>query len=84
MPGACDRIACMKRNALILLAVGLALAGCLSSATPSADTASVRLAKLYGRTGKPDEAKRIFDEIRADYPNAVAHRGGPLAAWLPK
>lgn len=42
------------------------------------------LAKLYERTGKPDEAKRLFDEIRTDYPNAVTHRGGPFAAWLPK
>ena len=41
------------------------------------------LAKLYERTGKPDEAKRLFDEIRTDYPNAVTHRGGPFAAWLP-
>lgn len=164
----------MKLNSLILLAMGLALAGCLSSTSPSTDATSVRdapkpqvekrtesvmpevenarkaarerfaadaavfdratrreierlyrkvsrsdgaaealktlmekypkanrtgcavmyaaqvapyarwyLAKLYERTGKPDEAKRLFDEIRTDYPNAVTHRGGPFAAWLP-
>ncbi len=42
------------------------------------------LAKLYERTGKPDEAKRLFDEIRTDYPNAVTHRGSSFSAWLPK
>lgn len=41
--------------------------------------------RLYRKvSSRSNEAKRLFDEIRTDYPNAVTHRGGPFAAWLPK
>ena len=42
------------------------------------------LAKLYAKTGKADEAKKLFDEIRAQYPEAVTHRGGKFSEYLPK
>lgn len=42
------------------------------------------LAKLYAKTGRADEAQRLFDEIRTDYPDAVTHQGALFATLLPK
>jgi PEGA domain/HEAT repeats len=42
------------------------------------------LGHVYLDSGKPDLAKKLFDEIRKDYPDAVNHSGSSLVAQLPK
>ena len=37
------------------------------------------LSGLYSREGKKDEAKKLLDEIKAKYPDAVTHRGKKFA-----
>ncbi|MDR2849232.1 MAG: tetratricopeptide repeat protein [Verrucomicrobiota bacterium] len=41
------------------------------------------LGSHYKEIGKDKEAKALFDEIRKDYPDAVNHKGKPLAELLP-
>jgi TolA-binding protein len=41
------------------------------------------LAHYYRETGKADEAKQLFDEIRTKYPDAIDHRGRSLVAQIP-
>ena len=41
------------------------------------------LALYYKNTGKADEAKKLFDEIRRKYPDAIDHRGRSLVAQIP-
>lgn len=41
------------------------------------------LGQIYLGKGDADQAKKLFDEIRKDYPHAVDHRGNPLVAKLP-
>ena len=45
--------------------------------------ARYRLGKLYLELGRNAEAKALFDEIRANYPDAVNHDGSSLLAQLP-
>lgn len=42
------------------------------------------LAFEYHNTGKQDEAKKLFDELQENYPDAIDHRGKHLVAMLPK
>ena len=37
------------------------------------------LSGLYSREGKKDEAKKLLDEIKAKYPDAVTHQGKKFA-----
>ena len=46
--------------------------------------ARLYLAYYYKELGKEKEAKALFDEIRKDFPDAVNHKGKPLAGMLPK
>ena len=46
--------------------------------------ARYHLGYYYQSTGKPKEAKQLFDEIRKDYPTAVTHKGKSLIECLPK
>lgn len=41
------------------------------------------LANYYQQQGKNDEAARLFSEIREHYPDAVNHKGRPLAEIMP-
>ncbi len=41
------------------------------------------LAKYYQGTGKTEEAQRLYQEIRDNYPNAVTHGGEPLKDHIP-
>lgn len=41
------------------------------------------LANHYQGQGKEESANALFDEIRANYPNAVDHRGKPLMERIP-
>jgi tetratricopeptide (TPR) repeat protein len=45
--------------------------------------ARLLLGHVYLRSGKADLAKKLFDEIRTDYPDAVDHSGRSLVAKLP-
>ena len=40
------------------------------------------LAILYLREGKKEEAKALFKQIKAKYPNAIDHRGKSLASQI--
>jgi lipoprotein NlpI len=42
------------------------------------------LGQAYLKSGKADEAKALFGEIRRDYPDSVDHRGNSLVAQLPQ
>ena len=42
------------------------------------------LAHRYKQDGKADKARTLFNEIKAQYPNAVDHRGGLLADAVEK
>lgn len=42
------------------------------------------LAHAYLDANLPDEAKKLFDEIRENYPDAIDHRGNSLVAKLPR
>ena len=46
--------------------------------------ARLLLGQHYQEAGKADEAKKLFDEIRTKFPDAIGHRGESLAAKLPK
>ena len=42
------------------------------------------LGQVYLETDEPDKAKKLFDEIRADFPAAIDHRGNSLLVMLPE
>jgi len=42
------------------------------------------LAYRYKQEGKTDKARELFDQIKAQYPNAIDHRGGLLADAIEK
>jgi TolA-binding protein len=46
--------------------------------------ARFHLGHQYLEAGKKTEATALFDEIRRDYPDAVDHKGRPLAPSIPK
>lgn len=46
--------------------------------------ARLYLGHQYLEAGKKTEAAALFDEIRRDYPDAVDHKGRPLAPSIPK
>jgi hypothetical protein len=46
--------------------------------------ARLQLAQHYLNTERPDQAAVLLDQIRADYPDAIDHRGQPLSANLPQ
>lgn len=41
------------------------------------------LANDYLQAGKKDEAKRLFDELKKDYPDAITHSGELLSKHMP-
>ncbi len=42
------------------------------------------LAFRYNQDGKADKARALFEETKAQYPNAIDHRGQPLAELVEK
>jgi len=44
--------------------------------------AMIQLAYHYRETGRKEDAQKLFDQIRKEYPEAVSHRGGLLVDEL--
>ena len=42
------------------------------------------LGQVYQEAGKKEEAKKLFDQIRTSYPDAIDHRGNKLIDGIPK
>ena len=46
--------------------------------------ARLLLAQVYLNDNKPDEAEKLFDQLRQQYPDAIDHRGNAILSQLPK
>ena len=42
------------------------------------------LANLYNASGKPEEARKLYNELKTDYPDAVNHKGRKFSEFLLK
>ena len=42
------------------------------------------LANLYDTSGKSEEARRLYNELKTNYPDAVNHKGRKFSEFLPK